>query len=135
MLCGPLARGLAGDFGCQSTGKDDKTAKSKIMFLKHGGLGSNLVLRTACLSRRLLFIFTNSRLVSHKDHALVDLNLYRLMMRKFAVAQSFLCYLEKYRKTNSDYFPVDDQEIKYSTLYIATSLHITYVCERIYRLN
>ena len=34
-----------------------------------------------------------------------------------------LCYLENYRKTNSNLFPVDDQEFKYSTLYIADSLN------------
>ena len=35
------------------------------------------------------------------------------IMRKFAVAQSFLCYLEKYSKTSSKVFPVDDKEFKY----------------------
>ena len=46
-----------------------------------------------------------------------------LVMRKFAVLQSFLCYLENYKNTNSNLFPVDDQEFKYSTLYIANSLY------------
>ena len=41
------------------------------------------------------------------------------VMRKFAVSQSFLSYLENCRKTNSNHFPVDDQEFTYSTLYIA----------------
>ena len=45
------------------------------------------------------------------------------VMRKFAVSQSFLSYLENYRKTNSNHFPVDDQEFKYSTLYFADSLY------------
>ena len=44
-------------------------------------------------------------------------------MRKFAVSQSFLSYLENYRKTNSNRFPVDDQEFTYSTFYIADSLY------------
>ena len=44
------------------------------------------------------------------------------VMRKFAVAQSFLYYLEKFlRKTNISLFSVDGQEFKWSTLYFADS--------------
>ena len=45
-------------------------------------------------------------------------------MRKFAVAQSFLYYLEKFKKkTNSSLFSGDGQEFKCSTLYISDSLY------------
>ena len=50
------------------------------------------------------------------------------VMRKFAAAHSYLRYLENYRKTNSNLFSVDDQEFKYSTLYIADSLYTSTPC-------
>ena len=37
-------------------------------------------------------------------------------MRKFAVSQSFLSYLENCTETNSNHFPVDDQEFTYSPI-------------------
>ena len=37
----------------------------------------------------------------------------KTVMRKFTVAQPFLCYLENYRKTYSSLFSFDDQECKF----------------------
>ena len=49
----------------------------------------------------------------------VDLTSVMTFCYEFTVAQSCLCYLKNYRKTNSNLYPVDDQEFKYFTLYIA----------------
>ena len=55
---------------------------------------------------------------------MIKIAIIKLVMRKFAVSRSFLCYLENIeKKTNSNLFPVYDQEFKHCTLYFADSLY------------
>ena len=58
--------------------------------------------------------------------------IYQLLWENSPFRSHFFSYLENCRKTNSNHFPVDDQEFEYSTLYIADSL---YTCTWQHRLS